>query len=107
MQNCLASCCIAGTANNETQQPQGRELSYDLDEDQEQPQPARSQAGDESGASKAIGAASSSSAGKSVVALLILVGLAAIISWQWPHFSELYRSVAIVVKQQSTTLFAY
>ena len=39
---------------------------------------------------------------KSVVALLILVGLAAIISWQWPHFSELYRSVAqTVVKHQS------
>ena len=39
---------------------------------------------------------------KSVVPLLILVCLAAIISWQWPHFSELYRSVAqIIVKQQS------
>jgi hypothetical protein len=39
---------------------------------------------------------------KSVFALLILVGLAAITSWQWPHLSELYRSVAqIVVKQQS------
>jgi hypothetical protein len=39
---------------------------------------------------------------KSVVALLILVGLAAIISWQWPYFSKLYRSVAqTVAKHQS------
>jgi hypothetical protein len=39
---------------------------------------------------------------KSVVALLIPVGLAAIISWQWPHFSDLYRSVTqIAVKEQS------
>ena len=29
------------TANYETQQPEGRELSYDLDEDQEQPHPAQ------------------------------------------------------------------
>jgi hypothetical protein len=29
-------------ANYEMQQPQGGELSYDLDEDQEQPQPAHS-----------------------------------------------------------------
>jgi hypothetical protein len=47
-----------GTASYDTQQP--RELSYDLDEDQEQPHPAASAAGDESGASKTVGAASSS-----------------------------------------------
>jgi hypothetical protein len=36
-----------------------------------------------------------------VVTLLILAGLAATISWQWPHFSEFYRYVAqIVAKQQ-------
>jgi hypothetical protein len=36
-----------------------------------------------------------------VVTLFILAGLAATISWQWPHFSESYRYVAqIVAKQQ-------
>jgi hypothetical protein len=39
---------------------------------------------------------------KPVVALLILGGLAGIISWQWPHFSEFYWSIAqIAVKEQS------
>ena len=39
---------------------------------------------------------------KSVIALFILIDLAAIISWQWPHFSELYRSVAqLLVKEHS------
>ena len=93
----------SGTANYETQQPQGRELSYDLDEDQEQPHPAQSLPQ----AMKAehlrlLAPLRRHKLVESVVALLILVGLAAIISWQWPHFSELYRSFAqIVVKQQS------
>jgi len=38
---------------------------------------------------------------KSVVALLIMAGLAATISWRWPRVSELYRDVGqIVAKQQ-------
>ena len=92
-----------GTANYETQQPQGRELSYDLDEDQEQPHPAQSPLqAMKAEHLKPLAPLRRHKLAKSVVALLILVGLAAIISWQWPHFSELYRSVAqIVVKQQS------
>ena len=31
---------------------------------------------------------------RSVVALLMLASLAAAISWQWPHMSEMYRSVS-------------
>ena len=84
-----------GTANYETQQPQGRELSYDLDEDQEQPQPAHSlPQAMKAEHLKPLAPLRRHKLVKSVVALLILVGLAAIISWQWPHFSELYRSVA-------------
>ena len=92
-----------GTANYETQQPQGRELSYDLDEDQEQTHAAQSlPQAMKAEHLKPLAPLRRHKLVKSVVALLILVGLAAIISWQWPHFSELYRSVVqIVVKQQS------
>ena len=91
------------TANYETQQPQGRELSCDLDEDQEQPHPAQSlPQAMKAEHLKPLVPLRRYRLIKSVGALLMLVGLAAIISWQWPHFSELYRSVAqIVVKQQS------
>ena len=91
------------TANYETQQPEGRELSYDLDEDQEQPHPAQPlPQAMKAEHLKPLAPLRRHKLVKSVVALLILVGLAAIISWQWPHFSELYRSVAqIIVKQQS------
>jgi hypothetical protein len=91
------------TANYATQQPEGRELSYDLDEDQEQPHPAQPlPQAMKAEHLKPLAPLRRHKLVKSVVALLILVGLAAIISWRWPHFSELYRSVAqIIVKQQS------
>ena len=92
-----------GTAHYETQQTPGRELSYDLDEDQEQTNPAQPlpQAMNVEHL-KPLTPLRHRKLVKSVVALFILVGLAAIISWQWPHFSELYRSVAqILVKQHS------
>jgi hypothetical protein len=39
-----------------------------------------------------------------VVTLLIFAGLAATLSWQWPHFSEIYRYVdQIVAKLRSST----
>src|SRR5262245_26990625 len=91
------------TANYETQQPEGHELSYDLDEDQEQPHPAQPlPQAMKAEHLKPLAPLRRHKLVKSVVALLILVGLAAIISWQWPHFSELYRSVAqTLVKHQS------
>ena len=91
-----------GTANYETQQPRGRELSYDFDEDQEQSHPAALPQAIKAEHLKPLAPLRRHKLVKSVVALLILIGLAAIISWQWPHFSELYRSVAqILVKEQS------
>jgi hypothetical protein len=92
-----------GTASYDTQQPRGPELSYDLDEDQEQPHPAQPlPQAMKAEHLKPLAPLRRHKLVKSVVALLILVGLAAIISWQWPHFSELYRSVAqTVVKHQS------
>jgi hypothetical protein len=92
-----------GTASYDTQQPRGTELSYDLDEDQEQPHPAQPlPQAMKAEHLKPLAPLRRHKLVKSVVALLILVGLAAIISWQWPHFSELYRSVAqTVVKHQS------
>jgi hypothetical protein len=88
-----------GTASYDTQQP---ELSYDLDEDQEQPHPAQPLPQAMKAEHLKPLAPRRHKLVKSVVALLILVGLAATISWQWPHFSELYRSVAqTVVKHQS------
>ena len=91
-----------GTAHYETQ-PQRRELTYDLNENQEQPNPAQSL----SQAMKAehlkpLAPLRRHKLIKLVVALSILGGLAGIISWQWPHFSELYWSIAqIAVKEQS------
>ena len=91
-----------GTASYDTQQPRGPELSYDLDEDQEQPHPAQPLPQAMKAEHLKPLAPRRHKLVKSVVALLILVGLAATISWQWPHFSELYRSVAqTVVKHQS------
>jgi hypothetical protein len=85
-----------------TQQPYGRELSYDLDEDQEQPHPSQHQPQAMKAEPLKPLASLRHKVVKSVFALLILVGLAVMTSWQWPHLSELYRSVAqIVVKQQS------
>jgi hypothetical protein len=89
------------TTHNEARQPAGRKPSYDLDEGQEalhpgqhpppamgeeypQPLPPRTYR-------KLI---------RPVVTLLILAGLAATISWQWPHFSELYRYVAQIGGKQ-------
>ena len=88
-----------GTAHYETQHARGRELSYDFDEDQEvHPLPLGSNAEH----LKPLPPLRRHKLVKSVVALFILIGLAAIISWQWPHFSELYRSVAqILVKEHS------
>ena len=93
-----------GTAHYETRQPHGRELCYDLDEYQEQIDPARPlPQARKADNLKPLAPLRHRKLIKSVVALLILVGLAAIISWQWPHLSELYRSVAqIVAKQQSS-----
>jgi hypothetical protein len=92
-----------GTASYDTQQPRGPELSYDLDEDQEQPHQAQPlPQAIKAEHLKPLAPLRRHKLVKSVVALLILVGLAAIISWQWPHFSELYRSVAqTVAKHQS------
>ena len=88
-----------GTATVETQHARGSELSYDFDEDQEvHPLPLGSNAEH----LKPLPPLRRHKLVKSVVALFILIGLAAIISWQWPHFSELYRSVAqILVKEHS------
>jgi hypothetical protein len=93
-----------GTANHEAQQPQGREISYDLDEDQEQPHPAQAlPQARKAEHLKPLAPPRRHRLINSVVAPLILVVLAAIVSWQWQHFSELYRSVAqIVVKQKSS-----
>ena len=80
-----------GTARYETQHAPGRELSYDFDEDQEvHPLPLGSNAEH----LKPLPPLRRHKLVESVIALFILIGLAAIISWQWPHFSELYRSVA-------------
>ena len=86
-------------AHYETQHARGRELSYDFDEGQEvHPLPPESNAEH----LKPLPPLRRHKLVKSVVALFILIGLAAIISWQWPHFSELYRSVAqILVKEHS------
>jgi hypothetical protein len=71
------------TANYETQQPVGHELSYDLDEDQEQPHPAQPlPRAMKAERLKPFAPLRRHKLVKSVVALLILVGLAAIISWQ-------------------------
>ena len=88
-----------GTARYETQHARGRELSYDFDEDQEvHPLPLGSNAEH----LKPLPPLRRHKLVKSVIALFILIGLAAIISWQWPHFSELYRSVAqLLVKEHS------
>ena len=72
-------------ANYETQQPEGRELSYDLDEEQPHPAQPLPQAM-KAEHLKPLAPLRRHKLVKSVVALLILVGLAATISWQWPHF---------------------
>jgi hypothetical protein len=78
-----------GTAHYETQ-PQGRELTYDLNEDQEQPNPTQSLSqAMKAEHQKPLAPLRRNKLIKPVVALLILGGLADIISWQWPHFSEL------------------
>jgi hypothetical protein len=85
-----------GTARYETQHAPGRELSYDFDEDQEvHPLPL----GSNTEHLKPLPPLRRHKLVKSVIALFILIGLAAIISWQWPHFSELYRSVAQLIKR--------
>jgi hypothetical protein len=75
-----------GTASYDTKQPRGPELSYDLDEDQEQPHPAQPlPQAMKAEHLKPLAPLRRHKLVKSVVALLILVGLAATISWQWPH----------------------
>jgi hypothetical protein len=68
-----------------TQQPRGPELSYDLDEDQEQPHPTQPlPQAIKAEHLKPLAPLRRHKLVKSVVALLILVGLAAIIPGAWP-----------------------
>jgi hypothetical protein len=92
-----------GTAYYETPQTPGHQLSDELAKYQEQTNPAQllPQAMTVE-RQKPLTPLRHRKLVKSIVALSILVGLAATISWQWPHFSDLYRSLAqIIVKQES------
>ena len=90
------------TAHDQAREPSGRDRSPDLGEDQEALHPERHlphatedkdlQPWPPHSYRKLVGL---------VVTLFVLAGLAVTISWQWPHFSELYHYVAqIGAKQQ-------
>lgn len=89
-------------ALDEARQPPGGAPSYDLNENQETLLPPQHlPEAIEADHLQPLAPRRYHRLVKSVVALLILAGLAATISLQWPHVSELYRDVGqIVAKQQ-------
>ena len=88
-------------AHDEPRQPPGREPSYDLDEDQEALHPGRHLPhAMEDEYPQPLPPRSYRKLVRPVVTLLILTGLAATISWQGPHFSELYRYIAQIITRQ-------
>jgi hypothetical protein len=90
------------TTLDEARQPRGGTPSDDLNENQESPLPPQDlPEAMEADHLQPLAPRRFHRLVKSVVALLILAGLAATISWQWPQVSELYRDVGqIVAKQQ-------